>query len=410
MTEVIKDIRIVPNSACCGCGGCASTCPVDAIRLTEGHEGFLFPEVDTEKCIQCGKCVKNCPALELQKNNRKVPECRAAYASDEIRKVSSSGGIFTVLAEYVFEREGVVYGAALNDKFEVEHRRITSREELSILRRSKYVQSQVGLIYCQVREDLKAGKLVLFSGTPCQNAALRKYLGKDMENLILVDIVCHGVPSQSVFNEYLKEKFPKNDLKEFLFRIKDVAQSCTVCQATLQDGSIKRIDIGTDAFERGFHKGVFLRESCSACQFAQPPRQGDFTIGDFWNIEKYYPEYYDSLGVSVVFLNNEKADRIWSEVESGLKLSKEVPTKYALWNNRFKPKGRIHPDRAKFFELRGKAPFSVVVDAVLEGVSLEDVVKARRKMKLKNTVRKLVPAPVKKLIKKVLGQMKKQGK
>lgn len=404
MTEVIKDIRIVPETECCGCGGCVNTCPVDAIRLMEGHEGFLFPEVNTDTCIQCGKCVKNCPVLEISRPNRKVPECRAAYGPDEIRKVSSSGAIFTLLANYVFQKEGIVYGAALNEQFEVVHKRITSSEELSALRRSKYVQSQVGLIYREVKQDLKAGKLVLFSGTPCQNAALRKYLGKDTENLILVDIVCHGVPSQSVFNEYLKEKFPDDQLKEFLFRTKDAGQNCMVSQATLKNGEKVVSAIEEDAFEKGFHKSVFLRESCSNCHFAAPPRQGDFTIGDFWGLEKYNPDYKDPLGTSLVFLNNEKADAIWEEMKSGLKFDEPVPAEFALKHNRFRQKITIHPGRERFFQLRGQAPLSVVVDAVLEDCSLEDVVKARRKAKVKNTVKRLLPAPVKTAVKKVLGR------
>lgn len=407
MSEEIKDIRVVPESECCGCAACANACPVDAIRMEEGKEGFIFPKVDLNTCIQCGKCVKTCPVLEIDRPNRKEPDCRAAYGADEIRKVSSSGAIFTLLADYVFQRGGVVYGVALNDEFEIEHRRITSMEELSALRRSKYVQSRVGLSYRQVKQDLKNGKTVLFSGTPCQNAGLRKYLGKtDTEKLILADIVCHGVPSQSVFNEYLRERFPKDDLKEFLFRTKDAGQNCMVCLATRKDGSREISDINEDAFEKGFHKSLFLRESCAQCHFAAPPRQGDFTIGDFWGLEKYNPDYKDPLGVSEVLLNNEKADRIWMEIKPKLKFDEPVPVDFAVKHNRYRTKTRIHPDRARFFELRGQAPLSVVVDAVLENCSLEEVQKARKKAKLKGKIKKLTPAPVKELAKKVLRKIR----
>ncbi len=402
MAEEKKDIRIVPEALCCGCGACANVCPTDAICLTEGKEGFLFPKVNEQICIQCGKCVKTCPVLEISKPNRKEPECRAAYGSDETRKVSSSGAIFTVLADYVFDRGGVVYGVILDEDFQVVHKRISSREELGALRRSKYVQSQVGLIYRQVREDLKNGMLVLFSGTPCQNAGLRKTLGKDYENLILADIVCHGVPSQSVFDEYLKEKFPKDNVKDFLFRTKDAGQNCMVSLATLKDGKQVVSAIDTDAFEKGFHKSLFLRESCGECHFAAPPRQGDFTIGDFWGLEKYNPDYKDPLGVSLVFLNNEKASRIWEKIQPKLKFDRQVPVEFALKHNRFRSKTRIHPERAKFFELRGQAPLSVVVDAVLENCSIEEVVKARRKAKVKTAVKKLLPGPVKQALKKAM--------
>ena len=403
MAEEIKDIRKVSEQSCCGCGACANACPVDAIELSEGKDGFLFPKVDTEICIQCEKCTKTCPALSIDKPNRKQPECRAAYGQDVIRKVSSSGGIFTLLAEYVLDKGGVVYGVALNNQFRVEHVRITSREELFALRRSKYVQSRVGLRFRQVKEDLKAGKQVLFSGTPCQNAGLRKFLGTlPTDALILVDIVCHGVPSQRVFDDYREEKFPEGDLKEFFFRTKDAGQNCMVSLATKKDGTQVISAIDEDAFEKGFHKSLFLRESCGECPFAAPPRQGDFTLGDFWGLEKYNPDYKDPLGVSLVFLNNEKADHIWEEISPELKFDKPVPAEFALKHNRFRAKTRIHPERSRFFELREQASFSVAVDAALEKCSPEVVVKARRRAKIRNTVKKLTPAPVKQAVKKLL--------
>ena len=209
-----------------------------------------------------------------------------------------------------------------------------------------------------------------------------------------------------MFNEYLKERFPKDDLKEFLFRTKDAGQNCMVCLATRKDGSREISDINEDAFEKGFHKSLFLRESCAQCHFAAPPRQGDFTIGDFWGLEKYNPDYKDPLGVSEVLLNNEKADRIWVEIKPKLKFDEPVPVDFAVKHNRYRAKTRIHPDRARFFELRGQAPLSVVVDAVLENCSLEEVQKARKKAKLKGRIKKLTPAPVKELAKKVLRKIR----
>lgn len=404
-----RDIRIVSEEQCTGCGACENICPMNAVALKEGKEGFLYPVIQTSRCIQCGKCKEVCPGLKKPDTNRRIPKCRAAYGEDKIRRESSSGAVFTLLSEYVLEKGGAVYGVVLDEQFQAIHVRVTRKEELAPLRRSKYVQSNVGFAYRQIKEDLKAGSWVLFSGTPCQNAALRKFLGKEEERLLQVDLVCHGVPSQKSFDAYLKETYPKAELKEFLFRIKDAGHNCMVSRATLKDGTVISNTADTDLYEKGFHQSLFLRKSCEVCPFAEPPRQGDVTIGDFWKLEEYNPAFTDPLGVSLVFLNNEKADHIWAEIRPKLKFDEPIPPEFALSHNRVTARIDIHPNRERFFELWQEECFSVAARAALEGRSVREIKQQRqrelwedRKRNLSGRVKRVLPQQVKDIGKKIL--------
>lgn len=399
------DVRMVPQEKCTGCGACENGCPVNAVKLQEGKEGFLFPAISEQECIHCGKCISVCPVINNKKDNRIEPKCRAAYGADELRMQSSSGAIFSLLSAYVFQRGGAVYGVVLDQEFQAVHKRITSQAELPAMRRSKYVQSRVGLIYRQIKKYLEEGKWVLFSGTPCQNAGLKRFLGGEKEKLILVDLVCHGVPSQKSFDAYLEESYPTGEIKEFLFRIKDEGQNCMVSQVVLRDGRIIRNSIAEDSFEKGFHQSLFLRKSCGECEFAGTPRPGEFTIGDFWGLEKYNPDYTDGKGVSLVFLNNEKADRIWEEIKPKLQFDQPVPTKFALSHNRFRPKIKIHPNRERFFREWEKEPFSVAVEAAMEGCTAQEVKRRRKRSWYRQIMRRL-----KSVIKKCLRENLKIGK
>ena len=363
-------------------------------------EGFLFPAIREKECIHCGRCVSMCPVINAREKNRAEPKCRAAYGADGLRMQSSSGAVFSLLSDYVFQRDGAVYGVVLDQEFQAVHKRITSPVELPAMRRSKYVQSRVGLIYRQIKTDLEKGKWVLFSGTPCQNAGLKKFLGGTKEKLILVDLVCHGVPSQKSFDAYLKEHYPVREIKEFLFRTKELGQNCMVSQAVLKNGKIIRNSVTEDVFEKGFHRSLFLRESCGDCNFAGTPRPGDFTIGDFWGIEKYNPNYADRKGVSLVFLNNEKADRIWNELQPKLQFDKPVPLEFALSHNRFRPRIKVHPSRELFFQEWEKESFSVAVEAALEGYTVKEWKQRRKKEKGRRIVRR-IKAKIKTFIRKI---------
>lgn len=198
-------IEIKDKAKCSGCHSCMNICPKNCIEMKVDNEGFWYPEVDKEKCIECGLCEKRCPIL----NDMSVVNDPKAYAcynkDDRIREESSSGGIFTLLASYIIDNGGIVYGAAFNQNFEVEHIEVTNKEDLSKLRGSKYVQSKLGDTYSKIKEHLNQDKLVYFSGTPCQIDGLLCFLNKRYDNLICQDIVCHGVPSLKVWKHYLKK-------------------------------------------------------------------------------------------------------------------------------------------------------------------------------------------------------------
>ncbi|MDO5424150.1 MAG: Coenzyme F420 hydrogenase/dehydrogenase, beta subunit C-terminal domain [Eubacteriales bacterium] len=369
MTQEGNDIRTITEERCCGCAACANACPADAISMEEGAEGFSFPVIHPDACIHCGKCLKVCPVSEKAEKepfpHAKSPQCFAAAAEDAIRLKSSSGGIFRVLAEEILAKEGVVYGAAW-EGLTVQHIRVTEKEMLARLSGSKYVQSRIGSTYRQVKEDLEQQRQVLFSGTPCQNAGLLRYLQKDYENLTTVDIVCHGVPSEKLFQAYLADVHGKENVKSVAFRTKEFGQNCANGVVTYQNGKKKMISASLDPFEKGFHKSLFLRKSCYECRYAAPPRAADFTLGDFWGLEKYNPALKDERGVSVVLLNTEKAEKMWTELSQKLSLCEKVPLETALKSNRFRKKSRRHPARERFFRLWPNFRFSDAVSYAME--------------------------------------------
>ena len=199
-------ISIQDKKNCCGCGACVQRCPKQCVTMQEDSEGFLYPKVDLSVCIDCHLCEKVCPIINQGEGHEPQAVYAAKNPNEKIRMQSSSGGVFTILAEKILDEGGVVFGAAFNDKWEVEHDFVERKDELAKFRGSKYVQSKIGKSYRNVETFLKEGRKVLFSGTPCQIAGLKKFLRKDYENLFTVDFICHGVPSPGVFRTYLQEK------------------------------------------------------------------------------------------------------------------------------------------------------------------------------------------------------------
>lgn len=291
---------------CCGCGACMNVCPKNAIRMAEDEVGFVYPEIDQNLCIGCGACKKAC-GYQMQPMMQKSEAVYAAASNDDnLLRKSASGGAFAVLAENVLKKGGVVYGAALpleNGKLEPKHLRIDTVERLTELQGSKYVQSAIGDTYAQAKKDLLDGKSVLFSGTPCQIAGLKQYLKKDYENLLTVDIICHGVPSKRFFQSFMEDYGKKlgGTITEFYFRDKSKGQGMitrSVYKNKNGEQQEKIIVGNLLSYFNFFLRSFTYRKNCYSCPFASEKRVGDLTLGDFWGFHEEYPSYDEKQGLS----------------------------------------------------------------------------------------------------------------
>lgn len=306
-------IIIQDKKYCCGCSVCVQVCPQKCIRMRADEEGFLYPYVNESVCIDCGLCERVCPVI----NQHSIPiKTNILYAikhnEDNIRKDSSSGGFFSALADYVLENNGIVYGAAFNADWKVNHIRVIDSLGLSRLRGAKYVQSMIDAqTYKQCQEDLMNGYIVLFSGTSCQISALNNYLNKKFDNLITVEVVCHGVPSPLIFNKYIYTKLPVNAvINDISFRNKDEGWKLYYFQIKYSLGSnnfILKERVTECLFMQAFIQNLILRPSCYNCPAKKFKSGADMTIADFWGQEITFPEFDDDRGVSAVFANSKKA-------------------------------------------------------------------------------------------------------
>ncbi len=309
------DNHVVIDSTkqCYGCTACAAKCPCGAITMTTDEEGFLYPTVNAELCVDCGLCKGVCPALL---GNRAEPTqnfCALTHHAEEIRTVSSSGGAFSAIAQYVLATGGKVYGAAYDEHFAVRHIR-TGTTELHRLRGSKYVQSDLTGIFPQVRADLLAGKPVLFTGTPCQVDGLKCYLqGCDLTNLTTVDLICHGAPSPKIWREYLDlVESRKGKITAVNFRNKE---GCGWRNSTLrivgENGKIL-LDAphSEGAYSRLYFNHLISRPICFTCPYASTKRCGDLSIGDHWAVERHRDGFDDDRGLSLVLANTAKGKKI----------------------------------------------------------------------------------------------------
>lgn len=306
-------INSVGHDICCGCEACAQVCPKHCIQMREDCEGFLFPQTDVAKCLQCGKCLKVCPALSMLPKISPA-ECYAYRAKDvELLRRTSSGGFFTLAAERTLADGGVVFGAAFNEVNEVIHRYIESSNEIDLLRRSKYVQSRVGSAYMACKAMLEAGRKVLFCGTPCQIKALNLFLGKKYDNLTTIDFICHGVPSPGVFRRYLSELadgkgYSTSELHDINFRDKGLGFAYAFSFSFSFSFSFYRESPIENLFLKGFLNDLFLRRSCHNCRAKGFSSGADYTMCDFWTVNKFLPGFADKSvpGVNQVFVADDK--------------------------------------------------------------------------------------------------------
>ncbi|MEF2606702.1 MAG: SDR family NAD(P)-dependent oxidoreductase [Schaedlerella sp.] len=350
--KTVTTPAIWKNIKCTGCGACSNVCPADAITMLPNKDGFLNPSVDYDKCINCGLCEKKCVALHPKYENYSKPECYAFWASDEIRAVSSSGGVFTVAAEYILDKGGYVAGTIYNEDYSVRHTIIHSKDELWKMRGSKYMQSDVQKIYRDVKILLNQGELVLFTGLPCHIAALYSCLGgRKYKNLYTIDLVCHGITSQKVFDKFHADVLGGKKLTDLQFKAKQPWGWHAGTNARFEDGTSYSVPLERCPYFIAYLKCISKNTTCGECQFNKLPRQADLSIGDFWGINKYNAEYNDQKGTSEILVNNERGAEFLEELRGTAKLMKPVPLEIALNGNHVMKKPyRMHKNRNYFFK------------------------------------------------------------
>lgn len=355
-------ITITDKSACSGCSACAVACPVHCIEMVADDEGFDYPIVDEAKCTGCGLCDRVCVPAPARPDAVETAAFAAKSKSDEIRRCSSSGGVFTALAERTLNGGGAVYGAAVGKNGVVEHIRVTSPEELARLRGSKYVQSRMGGIYARVREDLQNGLPVYFSGTPCQVGGLRNYLPKHHPGqLVCQDLICHGVPSRKVWRKHLAELGFSGE-EDIAVSFRDKTDGWTDFSMRISQGErVYRRRFGEDAYGRAFLSNIILRPSCHRCHYKQMRYRGDLTLADFWGVQEVLPDFFDRKGVSLVLVHTETGKKAFDEILPALEW-KNVPLAPAIQGNRSPINGiSPHPNRDRLLRRLDQKPFAELV-------------------------------------------------
>lgn len=355
-------IEITNKTKCCGCHACYNVCPKGAIKMQQDEKGFKYPVIDKEKCINCGLCTKVCPML----NNKQIENKPVAYAcinkDENIRSKSSSGGIFTIIAEEILEKNGVVFGATFDEKYNVVHQYIEKKEDLEKFRGSKYVQSSINDTYKKAKEFLEKDRYVLFTGTPCQIEGLKKYIQKDYEKLYTQDIICHGVPSPKVWKKYLeyRESEDKEKPQNISFRNKDNGWKLFNIKFEYLKSKYKQ-NQNKDIYMQAFLKNTSLRDSCYNCSFKKKNRISDITLADFWGIENVLPEMDDNKGTSLVIVNSIKGQELFEKIKDNIGFKKVDLEDAIKYNKSMIESAKKDKNREKFFENLDKMKFDKLV-------------------------------------------------
>jgi len=392
-------IQIVDKKKCTGCSACVSICGKHCITMQPDSEGFLYPVVDTNCCVECGLCEKICPVLNPFDRKKEEPLCFGSRSKDtDVVAKSSSGGLFSVLAESVLQEGGIVVGAAFRKDWSVHHIIVDDEEGLERLRGSKYVQSDLDGVFIQIREELKNGRKVLFVGTPCQVAGLNHFIKNGKDALLTIDLICHSVPSPKIWKDYLNE-ITKNqggvsNISSITFRDKSLGwrKYSLLIKSKTDDGKIIIIDHGdtvSNIYLKGFSQGLYNRPSCSDCPARNFKSQSDITLGDCWAVEKYYPEYKnDEEGLSVILLNTKKGLDAFKRVESQtnsfeMKYEEVEPNDMHASLTRSLP---FHVNRGRFFDMSQGIPIHKRIQRCLWFVEKKNnVINAA-----KNSIRKII--------------------
>ena len=391
------------NEKCNACGACKNICPVKAIQFKENLEGFIYPIINADLCMKCNNCIRVCPL----KNNALPKSLQITYAAcsgNTDLSQSASGGIFASIASAVLGEGGFVYGSEMliqNGQATIRHTRIDKKTDLYLLLGSKYVYSKTGLTFSQAEADLKSGGTVLFSGTPCQIAGLKSYLGQDYNNLYTIDLICHGVPGESLFNQYLNflNRKYKGEVQQFLFRDKSRGWKL-FGKMVLKKGNIStevHFEPEQSSYYQLFLNRCTYRDSCYVCPYAGKYRPGDITIGDYWCVELAHPELIKEngghleyqKGCSVLIINNDRGKQLIEQYGTGINKWKSDYKKAARYNNQLLKPSERPKERDIVFQLCQK-----------NYVHLERWYKRKQwPVRLKKRVKRMIPKKIKAMIK-----------
>lgn len=372
-------LHLPSHNNCCGCMACRAVCPRNAVSMMPDKEGFAYPLINESVCVHCRLCERVCPALHPSEARIPLSVCAAMAKDNTLRLASSSGGVFSLLAKDVLAKGGVVFGAAFDhDDWHVYHRFVDNEADLQELRGSKYVQSDVGDCYNQVKEFLKAGRPVMFTGTPCQIAGLVKVLGANpttpTEKLLLVDVVCHAVPSPLAWKKYLEKRLASvyndgkgglRDIRRISSRRKDCGWKRYAMSLTFANDMAYLACFSQDPFMRGFLSELYNRPSCHNCPCKNLKSGSDLTIADYWGVASKFADMDDDMGTSLVLVNTEYGKQAFSAIITNLDVKYSVfehacETNGAIWHS-----SEPHPNRCKFFRVVQTNDFDDIVERLI---------------------------------------------
>ncbi len=358
---------MIDKKMCCGCAACFNVCPEGCIDMLADREGFLCSVIDKSRCIDCGLCKKVCPALKKGEKQTDIKGYACINNDNSVKMESSSGGAFSVFANYVIEKGGAVFGAMFDGNFNVIHSYIEDVADMHKLRGSKYVQSYIGDSYKNVKEFLNAGRFVLFSGTSCQVAGLKGYLMKDYPNLICIDVICHGVPSPLVFKKYIEQRKKQNneEIKKISFRDKTEGWDKFSLKIDFAEKQYRKTVL-EDKYLRGFISNLYLRPSCHQCNYKGFTCGSDISLADFWGVRKILPEIYNQNGVSLVLVNSERGRKIFNEVSHKMNVMETTLEDCIKCNPAIEKSAVVNKRRSKFFNKIANDDISELIEKTLK--------------------------------------------
>ncbi|WP_279014195.1 Coenzyme F420 hydrogenase/dehydrogenase, beta subunit C-terminal domain [Thomasclavelia cocleata] len=338
-------INITNKEKCSGCEACVNICPKNCITMIEDKYGFRYPTVNQSQCSNCNLCESVCP---IKKFNKEVYACYAKNKNEYMS--SSSGGAFAVIARKVLTNGGLVCGAAFDENFNVKHMIISNLNDLYKLKGTKYVQSEIGSVYKDIKKYLDKRYQVLFSGTPCEVAGLKKYLKNEYSNLITVDLICHGVPSPKIWQDYLNEVKGVNKIKNVSFRNKKEGISNVYVDIEFDNGKILHEKYSENIYINGFINNLYIRPSCNNCQFKGDMRYSDITLGDFWSIDEFHRGFSQGYGTSAVVLHTEKGKKMFNTIKQDLVYTGSTLENATVWNSCYFESVKSDKNANLFFE------------------------------------------------------------